>query len=356
MIKRRRLRKMRRPARLARLQHAARVAPKAKHPYFPTSKRRVRRLTPPCSLDLESNYADTVGFLRDLRAASETLRGKLLVDFSAIQEISPAAALLLVAECDRWRLRTNMQSLRAVDVQHWSPGVYRCLREMGFFEILRARGRLEAPFSPGEDRYVPFQSGARSPGGPAQDLRRRIEELGPRIADRHSLYDGLVEAMTNVHQHAYREGNPGLHKWWISASVNVELNTMTVMVVDHGEGIAKTLPKSDNWGLIKAFLGGIADFLKNDSKIVAAAFQMGAGNQSQTGQPHRGKGLRENIKGYVDSHHSRGELLVVTNRAKYRFTKDGAREQTSADLVDLSFDGTFIQWTIQDYGDEQHHD
>ncbi len=111
------------------------------------------------------------------------------------------------------------------------------------------------------------------------------------------------------------------------------------------------------WRFIEAVAGGALDFLKSDSKIVEAAFDIGAGNKSQTGEVHRGKGLRENIRGYVDAHNSSGELLVVTNKAKYRYYKQGSDERTSASELETPFDGTFIQWTIQDYGnDEPNHD
>ncbi|MFR0656732.1 hypothetical protein SB719_19475, partial [Pantoea sp. SIMBA_079] len=93
-------------------------------------------------------------------------------------------------------------------------------------------------------------------------LRAKIDDLGPKIADHHLLYDGLVEAMTNTHQHAYRQKNKRrqkkhstLQRWWISASVNTSSNQMTVMALDHGHGIARTLPRNQHWWHYQTLLG-----------------------------------------------------------------------------------------------------
>lgn len=337
-----------------RLEKSARlksIAPVKPH-FNRMGKKSVRRvLTPPAIMDLDDNYEATVQFFKDVRFATSR-RGDYLVDLAAVKDISPAAALLLVAECDRWRERTKAQWLRAFDINNWDPSVRRRLNEMGFFKVLNTRRIPDDAIVPGEDRYVPFQTGHRNPGEPAKQLRSQIEELGPTVADREALYEGLVEAMTNVSQHAYRldDRESGPKRWWISASVNAEQRTMTVMVVDHGVGIAKTLPRSNRWEAIRQVVP--FDLLKDDAHIVRAAFAKDGDNRSQTGELFRGKGLRENIKGYVESHNSRGQLRVITNKAAYIYSRDKDVEKEVSFAVPSPFDGTFIEWVIQDYGQE----
>ncbi|MDV3468994.1 hypothetical protein RZA67_09660 [Stenotrophomonas sp. C3(2023)] len=303
-------------------------------------------------MDLDENYHATISLLKDIRFATQQLRGDIMVDLKVVKDISPAAALLLVAECDRWRERTKAQWLRAFDVSYWTPSVRRRLKEMGFFEVLNSRNIPEDPVLAGEDRYVSFLTGRRNPGAPAAELRKGIEALGPTVADREALYEGLVEAMTNVTQHAYRtrRGDSGPERWWISASVNPERRTMTVMVVDHGVGIAKTLPRSGRWEAVRQAIP--LGMVKDDAHIVRAAFAKDDVNRSQTGEEHRGKGLRENIKGYVESHNSHGKLRVITNRANYQYSRLNDTEDETSTSVPIPFEGTFIEWVIEDYGQE----
>lgn len=339
--------------RLAGWRQLAEVAPAQPH-HDPkvAARRSIRVITPPPHLDLDENYEVTIKLLKDVRFATQKLRGDVMVEMKAVQDISPAAALLLVAECDRWRERTKAQWLRAHDVNGWVASVRRRLKEMGFFEVLNSRNIPDDEFTPGEDRYVPFLTGKRTPGPPAAELRHRIEALGPTVADRESLFEGLVEAMTNVAQHAYSgpSHSSGPERWWISASVNAARNTMTVMVVDHGVGIARTLPRSAGWETIRQYIP--FDGVKDDAELVRAAFAKGGVNKSQTGEDHRGKGLRENIKGYVESHDSRGQLRVITNRAMYTYSRHNNIESETSVSVPIPFDGTFIEWVIEDYGQE----
>jgi hypothetical protein len=333
------------------------IAPRRIHPLTIGAKKQklVRTISPPSVLDLEGNYSATIQFFKNIRFATNALNGKFLVDLKVVDEISPAAALLMVAEFDRWREKTPLKWLRAVDAGDWTPSVRRRLKEMGFFEVLGTRNLPEDEYVPGEDRYVPFLTGSRSVGQPARDLRERIEAIGQDIVDSSALYDGLVEAMTNVKQHAY-QGKQGLteepQRWWISASVNMSHNKMTVMVVDHGAGIARTLPRSSKWEKIRMALP--LKLLKDDAKILEAAFAMEAGNRSQTREEFRGKGLRENIKGYVESHNSRGQLHVIANHARYRFVRDSStmNEEEGSVRLPVPFGGTFIEWIIEDYGQQ----
>ncbi|MCS4231348.1 hypothetical protein EDF77_1940 [Stenotrophomonas maltophilia] len=328
----------------------ASIAPAQPHPDPKQSGRRVRVITPPLRLDLDENYEATIKLLRNIRFATTQLRGEMIVDLKVLEDISPAAALLLVAECDRWREKTKAQRLNAFEVWEWTPSVRRRLKEMGFFKVLNSRNIPDDPVELGADRYVPFLTGHRNPGVPAAELRQSIEALGPNIADREALYEGLVEAMTNVTHHAYQSETRdfGPERWWISASVNPDRHTMTVMVVDHGVGIAKTLPRSSTWeSILKAVP---LDMLKYDPYIVRAAFAKDGVNKSQTGEVHRGKGLRQNIKGYVECHNSRGKLRVITNKASYTYSRHNEREVEEAISVPVPFGGTFIEWTIEDYG------
>lgn len=334
-------------------------APLVQNPFTQNRSRTIHEIVPHPSLDLEDNYEATMDTLLKIREASRLAPGKLMVDFKVIQEISAAAALLLVAECDRWRKLSIHKFLRVVDYLDWVPSVRRRLTEMGFFHILKARGDLpNDPPVEGQDRYLPFASGRCDPGQPAKDLRVGIERRGRTLTDSSALYDALVEAMENANEHAYK-GLPDskLNNWWISASVNAENNRMTVMVVDHGLGLVKTLPRSSLWDEMKSRLMTLSN---DEEHLIRAAFDPSFKNKSRTGLDNRGKGLRDNIRGYVDIHPSEGSLLAIANGARYRYSKtkidSNTKESVRTAKLKTPFPGTFIQWEIEDYGSPIHED
>ena len=345
-LKRRRSRRSRLSCRHRRHVVALDLAPVG----FNTALNRyVRVIDCPANLNLSADYKETVDFLRAVRLLARELQSKFMVDFTSLKDITPAAALLLVAEFDRWRGRSKARRLRPIDLENWTPSVRRRLKEMGFFEVLGAKCEIVDEAQAGEDRYLRFLSGIGSGGASAKSLRQSIEELGPKIADRDSLYGGLTEAMTNVQQHAY--GSRGeVRRWWISASVNVDASSLTVMVVDHGLGIPATLPRSGLWEEVRGYAKAQgADFFADDARLLEAAFSV-EGNRSQTREEYRGRGLKEDIKGYVQAHDSRGRLRVISKRGKYvydRHTTDG--ERTSTERLPVEFGGTFIEWIIEDY-------
>jgi anti-sigma regulatory factor (Ser/Thr protein kinase) len=225
---------------------------------------------------------------------------------------------------------------------------------MGFFEALGATCYIEDSSDEQEDRYVRFITGRGSDGEAIRRLRQGIEELGPRLVDRAALYDGVVEAMTNVHQHAYPKGHR-VRRWWVSASVNVARNRLRVMVVDHGAGITATIRRKGLGEEVRGVFGSsdlFRELLEDDARLLEAAFADESSSRSQTGFAYRGKGLRQDIKGYVSENDSNGRLRVFSNHGKYVYQRDrNAGESALGEYVERPFRGTFIEWTIEDYGD-----
>ena len=60
------------------------------------------------------------------------------MDFTTLREITPAAALILAAEIDRWRRLTDIQPT-VLDVDDWDPAIARLLHDMGLFELVEAQ-------------------------------------------------------------------------------------------------------------------------------------------------------------------------------------------------------------------------
>jgi len=288
---------------------------------------------------------------------SSTFSGRFRVNLCPLKEITPAAALLMVAEFDRWNELLSPLKIRPIDIDDWNPAVRTKLNEMGFFELLSAKKDFEEVLTD-EERFLPFLSGHRSEGDQAKRLRLAIEALGPKLKDRQALYDGLVEAMTNVSHHAYNQGWP-VPRWWMSASVNAKSGRLTVMFLDHGMTIPKTLPLSDLWENVRgmlfqmgAALTGLA--LSDDAQLIQAAMLV---ERSRTEEEHRGNGLPRDILGYVKTHSSSGRLRIFSRHGKYTFRKlaDGSTTVETTTLP-VPLKGTFIEWTIEDYAEGESDD
>lgn len=320
------------------------IAPKV---YLEEIKRNVRVLKSPKKINLSDSYQETIEFLGQVGLLARGLKGRFHVDLTSVEEITPAGALLLVAAFDRWKKISPGQRLKAISLKRWNPDVRRKLKEMGFFEILGAQCEIIDPASDVDDRYLPFLTGEGSEGEQAKHLRKKIEEFGPELADRGSFYDGLVEAMTNVRQHAYPP-NEKVRKWWMSASVNVARNKLTVMFLDHGLGIPATLPRSKGWEQVRGVLASFAsDALKDDANLIRAALSV---EKSSTGLAYRGNGLRQDIRGYVETHQAHGRLRVLSKKGKCVYEKiTNGQEKMLTERLTVPLHGTFIEWSIEEY-------
>lgn len=320
--------------------------------------RVLRCVTPPTDLNLRANYLETVDFLEKVRRMAGLLKGKFWVDFTNIGSITAAGALLMVAEFDRWTEKTSHRRLSALDLPSWHPAVRRRLKEMGFFTVLNTPYDEMDADDPEGERFLEFISGHRTEGDKAKELRKAIEGLGAKLRDAPALYDGLVEAMTNAHQHAYDDSaRDDTRRWWMSASVNAAANKLTVMFVDHGVTIPRTLPKSRLWEIIRSGFSGLGmlqALLKDHAKMIEAAISV---DRSRMNEVHRGNGLKRDIQGYIEQHDAKGSLRIISGTGLYVYKKEpGTKSKVELSKLPAPFRGTFIEWVVENYAESDGND
>lgn len=314
--------------------------------------RTLKTLIAPTKLNLSDAYVETVEFLDRVRLVSSHFRHKLFIDLRPVQEITSAGALALVSIIDQWRLRAGFKKLWPLGLKDWNDKVRQKLTEMGFFEILNAQHAKPAPTTSSGETFLRFHSGRGSEGEQARSLRRNIEAFGPKLADSGALYDGLVEAMTNVKHHAYSPSD-NLGMWWMSASVDVNENRLRVMFIDHGRGIPNTLPKSRIWENVRSQIARLGLEIKNDAELIKAALTT---ERSQTLDDHRGRGLKQDVRGYIESHKAKGTLRIISYRGKCKLEKHADGEEVfETETLPLPLRGTFIEWTIEEYALNESH-
>ena len=246
--------------------------------------------------------------IRFRRSQDGIARKRLVVELSSVRYMSLGAALMLVAEFDRWQRVLRMR-LIAETLATWDRKIVEQLVSLGFFKLLGTH--VPPPLKHSENpEWIPFVSGTETVGRAAKLLRVRLETLLHRQSGVGSdIYIALVECMKNTFQHAYPDnGFPdAIHpavgrRWWMAGSVDVASQIIRVAFLDIGISIPKSLPFSWMWPYLQARsrTGG-------DEVLIAEALQYG---RSRLAQHHRGKGFR-NIR-HATTLHPANKVTVVS--------------------------------------------
>ena len=314
----------------------------------------------PPVLCLDKAYEETVGFIHDLRirtAKVPTPAVRLQMakhggrigwvrnyqDFKSLTEISPGAALLMAAEYDRVRTLGGFP-VATVDLEGWNPVVYATLSMLGFFEL------LDLPQLPPADliegfHIEPLASEMAANSQPALDrIIALFDKAGGNSGLRLALCGAVVDALENVHDHAYPSdhfvGIRHVPNWWFTGAAHEDKRWLILGVYDQGITIPVSLPRRFGMDrVVSAFQSWFrlpfdpAD-PKHDGPALEAAMQLSA---TSTSEHYRGKGLakiREVVRQCKGS-----QLRIVSRNGEYIF--DGTVTQTKTHPVTLP--GTYLE-------------
>jgi len=296
-------------------------------------------VTLPARLDFDENYEASVSHLTALRHASrQRLRIKSL-RFHDLKSISPAAALVLASEVDRWNQCVGGRLKAQTD--SWSEPIKRLLFQMGYFELLglAVPSDITAEGSTTFLKFLHGETGKDDPGKLSKQLREGIEVMVGQQIHRQELFDGLSEAITNVSHHAYPMGHlvGGKKQWWLSASFDSDNRNLRVMFYDQGIGIPNTLPTSHFWESIKQYF-----HRWKDSQKIEAAMVYG---RTSTTKPQHGKGL-QSLQEFAKAYEN-GQLSIYSRFGLYRMVHSSddrviVRQQDHK----RSAGGTLIEWSV----------
>ena len=291
----------------------------------------------PCPEDLsfEQDHEGVLKLVYDIRDWSSRLRNeRLYIDFTPIRTVTPSGALVLAAELDRWNHLPKAPRFRA-DTRKWAPDVRRLLGQMGFFKLLKL-DHVPDTVSEGA-RYVEFRSGTVVDGKEVEDLRRL--DLSPiSVPKAKLLFAAVTEAMTNVVHHAYKDEDSGPKNWWLSAAY--EADEVVILIYDQGAGIPKTLPLTRGETLRDLLPDG---FAVHDGKMIEVAHE---GSRSGTGEEYRGRGLRRDVRRYIEEHDGQGTYRVISRRGEYTVPAGrGAKGSVRSRPKPLR--GTLIEWRLK---------
>lgn len=333
----------------------------------------------PHEMSVENNYQEVASWIsgQRVRFSNAILHAKQrrelglsppkpsrqsFADYSDIQSMTPATALVLASEYDRAQALSGAK-LGVYGLNKWKPEVKRLLSEIGFFRLLG----IESPDLLPENSHIyvtieRFESGSKLD---PEKIAELVNQLIPKVyrlapeaitdMDRRKntaqMFSALIEAIENTRQHAYpKSGGQGaklLPKWWLTGAAYPDERRLTLVVYDQGVSIPASVGSLHNaaWPgnnrVIRALKKLVGDSYKLDDPMLDAAkirlaVQYG---KSSTQQAHRGKGLHA-IRDAIE-HCPEGRLRIISRQGEYLIKR--GKKPTSTNLgVQLA--GTLIIW------------
>ena len=304
----------------------------------------------PKVFSLTTNYAETMGVIRDMRVAALAERRSIMLHFTTLEAIEPAAGLVLVAEIDRLRsLRGHSSVTGTYPTNH---AIYNLLCEMGFFSLLKIVEIARRPTISDDDDGTVFLRFMSDNRVPAEEVDRFVSIIEKHIVSlntlaRERLVAAIIEAMANTLDHAHPAPvhlETMRNRWWMSSRVSLTENEVTIVLFDQGVGIPSTLDPTA-YESIRAVLSSLTKLRLSaqptDGEMILAATEY---HRSGTGSDGRGRGFAD-MKRFVDIC-ADGELRVLSNRGSYHYVsgKDGYQN------AEISLGGTLIEWRFRHGG------
>ncbi len=284
------------------------------------------------------------------------------VNFTRIQKISTAAALVLAAEFYRLKekshngLNQKVSTLGLVDFDKWKTQSIVTLYNLGFLNLLDVKlQENEVTKNCESDRRIQqFMTGNNLEPESITSLKDSLAQLTTNLdtAEKIKLgiYDGLCEAMTNTMDHAYQDAEIHLTKfpilksqWWMTGSVRNCGSEIEVVFFDQGISIPIHLPKNPS-ERIRERINNIFDSqARNDAMMIKAAMDI---SRSATLETNRGKGL-DQIRKLIELS-EKGKLRILSRKGEYIYDYEkGKKPKVKTNVLEGDIGGTLIHWHLK---------
>lgn len=299
------------------------------------------------------NYEETLAFVLALRQLQTQKLGGLnknisrrsqrLINLARIEDLDPAAGLVLAAELDIYK--PHARNMRSLD-ESWHENVRSFFFDAGLFELIGLppqKAHAKEAAGPVVN-VLKYRKGMLPDGAQADELRTALEHLcgekfGPKIA----VNGALCEAMTNSKHHAYPDDiqwwpkRPSGH-WWATGAWTPSNSTMHMMLYDQGVGIPATLPRSDHWASALPLLDRL-DPERTDAGLIEAALEL---RRTSTNIRGRGRGLHE-MADWIDKTEA-GFLRIWSGKGRVTYRPGHVVEKKN---LSTPFCGTLVEWEVR---------
>lgn len=301
----------------------------------------------PTVFSFERNFDASAGAINLIRESIINRRIPALVDFSNVEFVGAAAALVLTAEIFRSKYSLMLSNGRRTVSGTYpkNPIAHKILHDIGFYKAIQTEG-LETTDEDMSHIHIGMRSFTRIEAAEIESFRDLFLTPFPHLERlAHQRMQGaVVEAMSNCFDHAFASAGDYRRlgrRAWLSGYIDLSQNEFMMMVFDQGAGIPRTVEA--NWmDKLRAF--GALQLNPTEGELIAAATDM---YRTSTGQIGRGRGF-DTMKRFVDVCED-GELRVFSNRGKYVYTRN---ENLVPDDATQTLGGTLVQWRIRQKGQE----
>ena len=178
--------------------------------------------------------------------------------------------------------------------------------------------------------------------------------MGRKAPEQMRLVNAIIEAVTNVREHAYEGGLRG-QTWWIAAAYDKPNERVHVAVYDRGIGIPRSMRGKAKRKLLELSPTMIERVTSSDGAAIAAAHQPGA---TRTKRRNRGRGLAWEMEGYIKGHPGIGPGTPGRYRVASGFGEYEVQHSTCGTIGPTYKDhrvkmaGTLVEWIIHIAPDE----
>ncbi|MCH2164340.1 MAG: hypothetical protein MK098_06775 [Marinovum sp.] len=325
----------------------------------PTLRRRIAEtkrvhLVVPEVFGLNQNYSESMSIVEQLKQEAFAKDGHKRIfrlDFSQVEHVELDAFLVISAEIDRARNAPGIKNLNrfsAFRPRLWRPHVLAYLEQFGFFDDLveyslrrtKRRKALDLGFA-----TVPTIACAGMAPERAGQLSDELRNVAQFFRHPTFVYEGLVEAMHNTVDHAYRDKDllkysPVIGDWWWAAAIYLHAESqIQVVMFDQGAGIPKTLPRWSKFEAVRGYFDGWGVPLDDDGLMIRAAIQ--TSRTSRSSSDGRGKGLGQIVSIARELDDSSVRILSGNGQVIYRQEDD-----VEVSTLEKHIGGTLIEWRI----------
>lgn len=294
----------------------------------------------PDVFSLSKNIENTVAFFAEVFRVINicSRRQKIFFDLSHIQEVTVDAIMYLIA------IISNARRLQILEIEcggnmPLNNKARASFEKVGFYDYVQASRKI--PLKKDTDR-IKIAHGTKANGVITSSICDFVNEKIGAQNNMYTkrLYPMLVELMTNVKQHAYREVVGNMIPEWYVYVENCQSDIRFVFL-DTGVGIPSTIRK--NWrerinDKVKGIIGSKAD----DPLYIEAALH--GEFRTETKQGHRGKGLPEIYSAIVTSASRLNNLTIVSGHAECNVAKNGIEKRN---YINATFEGTLFMWSFE---------
>ena len=272
------------------------------------------------------NRHETLTFLHSIHHVLFRFRLKLHINFEFLEGMSAAAAVMLFAEITSAQLIAKEPDIITFS-QPKNKGAKKIFSEFDFYKAIKP-GSLKKIDSLFKQNCF-FQSGT-DPVSHAKSAIEALKKSGLTVikSEAHIFQASILEAMSNVRHHSYRQEIAEQDKrWWQFAHFDNKNSALHFVVYDRGQGIPATMTT-------------ISPHYYNEGERIEHALILGV--SSKIYEPGRGKGSREILRTYDQKHDT--SLLIYSGKGLYYMDKES--DTKIVEEGEYPIKGTIIEWQI----------